>query len=460
MKEVDIQMDMNVLQRMVQEQKLILTNEMQQSLRILQMTAYDLEQDIHREIEENPLLEIDNSKISENYEDVYEKYYQDISHSKNYDYESKSYDNDYVDPINFVATPKSLRDFLREQVLDSKEDVSIDGICYYIIESIDDRGYLGESVEAISKYLNTSIEKVEHALQIVQGFQPSGIAARNLEECLTIQLKNNGIENKYIYQIAENYLQQIAENRLKDIGKELAIDVKDVQEYCNIIKGLEPKPSRGFFTGDTANYVVPEAYIRRIGEEFHIIMNDKSIPKLTINTIYREALNGDKKDSMLNDYVKGKINGAMYLIKGIESRRNTIYKILEKIVELQKNYFLMGNKYLKPMTIANIAESLNMHESTISRAIRDKYINTDYGTVKLKNLFTNAISSQSEEGMSSNTVKLQIKKLIDNEDRRKPLSDQDISEELDKLKIKISRRTVAKYREELGIGASSKRKVF
>ena len=222
---------------------------------------------------------------------------------------------------------------------------------------------------------------------------------------------------------------------------------------------MEPKPSRGFYTGDEVKFIIPDAAIRNIDGQYFVIMNDGVIPRLSISNIYKDILN-NKEDKSTENYVKEKLNSAMFLIKSIEQRKSTLLRILEKTVEKQKEYFDKGQKYLKPMTMKEMAEELGIHESTVSRAIKDKYILTSLGTVKIKDLFTTGLSKSQGDGedVAVVNIKKQIKEMIDEEDKKKPLSDQAICDELNKKSLNISRRTVAKYREEIGIKSSSKRK--
>jgi RNA polymerase sigma-54 factor len=434
------------------------------------MSILELQQDVERELEENPLLEVEqDDKDATDNEYLEEKEELDlnklITAKEKIDYESNIYtgevsDNEGIDPLNFIIENMTLKDYLMEQLHDLDEEQATINICEYIIESIDERGYLDCKLEDISEKLIVSIEEVLNALNIVQAFQPYGIAARDLKECLSIQLRMKNIKDINIYKLVEEHLNLLGENKIKEISKIFGVDIKKAQEYCDIIRGLEPKPSRGFSTGDVENYAIPEAYIRNIGNEFFILMNNNSLPKLTISQLYKDIAK-NKDNEAATEYIKEKLNSAMSLIKGIESRNKTIYNILEKIVELQKPYFEYGDQKLKPMTINQISSSLNIHESTVSRAIRDKYIGTPFGTKRIKDLFTTGIElSSSEENISTSIIKKEIKSLIDSENRAKPLSDQDICNILVEKKFEISRRTVAKYREEMGIASSSKRKTY
>ena len=314
--------------------------------------------------------------------------------------------------------------------------------------------------QVIAEELRIEVSKVEYAVKLLQSMEPVGIGARNLRECLELQIDRIGVTDVYLYKIIDEYLELLAENKFNIIAKELDIDVKKAQEYGDIIKSLNPKPSCGFYTGEEVKYIVPDAYIKKIDKEYYIVMNDELGPKLTINAVYKEILKNDT-DKEAVEYVKEKLNSAVFLIKSIEHRKTTIYRVLEKILELQRDYFDLGKTYLKPMTLKEIANSLEMHESTISRAIRDKFIYTDRGTIKIKDLFTTGISSNiSGEDISTNIIKNSIKELIENEDKKSPISDQVICAILNKKDMNISRRTVAKYREEMGIKSSKGRKRF
>lgn len=454
-------MQMDFKLDILQKQKLILTQTMQQSINILQMSAYELREYIDKKFEENPVLEgeldlveskekTDNSQLYKYLEDIY---------SENYNYQYNNEDD--VSIFNFIANKKSLKDYLYEQLGEVKSDIKIKKIVSYMIESLDSRGYLENTLEEICNDLGVNKEVGKDALKILQSLEPCGIGARNIKECLLIQLKNKGILDEIIKEIILKYLEYIADCKYNYIAKELKITPKEVQAYGDIIKTLEPKPARGYYTGEEIKFIIPDAYIVKIRDEYSVIMNKDIIPNITINNLYKqEILNG--KDKREVEYVKEKVNDAISLITDIEQRNNTILKLLECIVKKQKAYFENGQEYLKPMTMRELANEMCLHESTVSRAIKDKYILTSRGTIKIKDLFCNRIISSGIEGedVSTKTIKNKIKQLIKLENKSKPLSDQAICDLLNKEDIAISRRTVAKYREELGIKSSSKRKRF
>ena len=452
-------MQMDLKLNISQKQKLILTQIMQQSINVLQMSAYDLREYIEKEFEENPILEADFNLIEskDNIDNTQLSKYLNDRYDENYNYQHNNEDEASV--FNFISDKKSLKDYLYEQLGEIKSDIKIKKVVSYMIESLDSRGYLENTLEEICSDLGIDKEKVQNALEILQSLEPCGIGARDLKECLLIQLKSKGILDEIIKEIVLKYLEYIADCKYNYIAKELKITPKEVQAYGDIIKSLEPKPSRGYYTGEEVKFIIPDAYIVKIGDKYNVIMNKDIIPNITINNLYKqEILNGKNKKEV--EYVKEKVNDAMGLINDIEQRNNTILKLLECIVKKQKAYFENGQEYLKPMTLRDLADEMDLHESTVSRAIKDKYILTSRGTVKIKDLFCNGIVSSgiNGEGVSTNTIKNKIKQLIQLENKNKPLSDQAICDLLKKEHIDISRRTVAKYREELGIKSSSKRK--
>ncbi|HBE80585.1 MAG TPA: RNA polymerase sigma-54 factor, partial [Firmicutes bacterium] len=461
-----VTMELKITQSPVQQQKLVLTPEMQQSLKILQMPLFELQQDIARELDENPLLEVspeeeneEGQEISGEKEDLLpERLIHDIvNQNEPAEFEDS---RERMDPLDFVSAKATLKDYLMEQLLSLHEPQSILSICRYMIENIDEKGYLGCPVEELAMELKMPLDRINYALTLVQDFEPVGVAARDLKECLKIQLRKRLALDETMDRIVDECLELVAGNKVREIARRLNVEVEKAGQYCQMIKTLEPKPARGFYTGGSENYIIPEAYIVRNNDQLFILMNESMLPQLTVNRNYVDILR-KQEDPEAFHYIKTKLNSALYFMKGIEHRKKTIFGILEKIIELQSEYFRKGESYLRPMTIADIAASLHLHESTISRAIRDKYICTPFKTIQLKDLFTGGISqAQTEGNISSNLVKLEIGKIITHEDKTRPLSDQDICEVLKNMKFEISRRTVAKYREEMEIGSSGRRKIF
>lgn len=457
-------MKMEYSMNLTQEQRLVMTQEMQMSIKMLQMSVNDLREYIDKEFEENPILDIkdtsqEKSSISEEkFMDKYD-YKEMIKYFEFDNYGAQSYgnyDNDELSPFNFISEKKSLKEYLHEQLMEVYIDEYTLEIGDYIIENLDHRGYLECDLKQICNELKISEEKGEEVLKIVQDLEPYGIGARNIKECLLIQLNKLALDDDIIVKMVEENLEDIAENRYGVIAKKLNISPREAQRYGDIIKRLEPKPSRGFYTGEEVKFIIPDAAIRELDGEFIIIMNDSVVPKLSINKTYKDVLTDN--DEIASNYVKDRLNKALFLIKSIEQRRSTLYKVLEIIIRKQREYFEKGYNFLNPMTLKEIAEELQVHESTISRAVKDKYVLTDRGTVRIKDLFTTSISSLNSEDTGVIKIKNKIKEIIESEDKKKPYSDQNISDKLKENGMNISRRTVAKYREEMQIRSSSKRK--
>ena len=462
-------MNLDYRMKMTQEQRLILTQNMQQSIKLLQMSLHDLREYIDNEYSENPVLEVNEEIIS--YDDAqaneemqiedrydHKKIVEEL-YSDNYnDRSEKSYSGEDVSPLNFIEKKISLKEYLQEQLVEVNIDQYMLTICQYIVESLDDRGYLEISIEELSEELNISEEEVEIALKLVQSLEPYGIGARNIKECLLIQSLKLNILDNIIEQIILNHLENIADNKYEVVGKDLNISPREAQRYGDLIKKLEPKPSRGFYTGEEVKYIIPDAEIKNIDGEFFILMNESVLPRLMINKTYKDVLQNNQ-DSETNAYVKDKINQALFLIKSIEQRKNTLHRVLECVIDKQKDFFMFGKQNIKPLTLKEVAEILDVHDSTVSRAIKDKYVLTSYGTIKIKDLFASGVSSNNNnDDMATIKIKNEIKRIIDGENKGKPLSDQIISSMLGEKNMNISRRTVAKYREEIGIKASSMRK--
>lgn len=459
-------MDFNL--NLTQEQKLIMTQQMQLSIKLLQMSTYDLREYIQKEFSENPVLEAQYESQKEVVNEENRLDYKElVKYLESDNYGSQSYgdyDKDSVSPFTFISKPESLLDYLEAQIIELPINEYERSVCSYMVQCLDHKGYLDISKEDVISELGCSEETFERALIVLHNLEPAGIGAKDLKECLRIQLRRKGEFDQFVEKIIENHLDDLADNKYQIISKDLGVTSKKAQDYGDLIKTLEPKPSRGFYTGDQVSFIIPDAKITKIDGEFFIIMNDGVLPMLSLNPVYLSILKDNNNDKEAIEYVKEKMGKAVFLIKSIEQRKSTLYKVLEKILAKQKEYFEKGEKYLKPMTLKEIAEQLKMHESTISRAIRDKYILTAMGTIKIKDLFVNAVKNKdsvgSEEDITVINIKKALKKIINAENKSKPLSDQVISDKLKEEGIGISRRTITKYREELGIKSSSKRKRF
>ncbi|MGL5329695.1 MAG: RNA polymerase factor sigma-54, partial [Peptostreptococcaceae bacterium] len=323
----------------------------------------------------------------------------------------------------------------------------------------DEDGYLKISDEEIINTLKIDNTMYEDCLYSIQNLEPSGVGARSLEECLIIQLHNNGVYNEVLEEIVKNDLVLVASNKHKDICKKYKLSMQVCINLTNLIKQLNPKPCDNYIssTGDTI-YVQPDVIIDKIDGEFIVYLNEKDSYQLKINKFYRDILKNSQSDKDAKDFIKEKLDSALGLMKNIDSRKSTILKIAECILKRQEAFFNYGVKHIKPMIMKEVADELEFHESTISRGVNGKYMLTPFGTFEFKYFFNSAIETNNEESMASISIKNIIKEKIKSENKAKPLSDEQLSKILKEEGINIARRTVAKYREELGILSSSKRK--
>lgn len=448
-----------------QSQKLVMTPELRQAIELLQFNSLELKEYITNELEKNPMLE--REVPSEEYESL-----DKTTEDKEIDwkeYLEKYNDNSYKSQVDknikeinydaFVSYEPTLKEFLSSQLNLVHFGIEERKIAEYIVNCINDNGYLETSVEEIAKVVNSNVNDVELVLGLVQTFDPLGIGARDLKECLLIQVREKKDIKLYIKKIIEDHLEDLAHNRLQKISKKLDISIKEIQEASDYIKGLEPKPGRSFCgNNDSVKYIVPDAEIELIEDKFVVTVKDSSAPRLNINNYYR-GLMRTGKDKNATEYLSQKFNSAMWIIKSIEQRRSTIKKVVESILKFQMDFFIEGEQYLKPLTLKEVAEDIDMHESTISRTTNGKYVQTPRGLFELKYFFSSSLLS-SRGDVSSTSIKMVLKDIIDKEDPKKPYSDQKISEILKDQGISISRRTVAKYRDELNILSSSMRRRY
>jgi RNA polymerase sigma-54 factor len=332
-------------------------------------------------------------------------------------------------------------------------------IALFLIGNLDEKGYLEINLEEAAERLGVSIEEAEDVLTVIQHFDPAGVGARSLEECLLLQLQHKGLDDEKIVLIVKHHLEDLANNRFQRIADKLGCSIQDVQAMADLVRSLNPRPGAAYNFAET-RYVIPDVTVEKVAGEYIVLVNDITAPRLTINSFYEKMLKDQKSQDAARQFIHDKLNAALWLAKSLEQRRLTLMRVTQAIVEMQRDFFEHGVHYLKPMTQKEIAERVNLHESTISRATSNKYVQTPRGIFELKYFFTSALSTASGEVTSSESVKRQIKAIIEQEDRKRPLSDQTIAEMLAKEGIEISRRTVAKYREEMMIPSSAKRKRF
>lgn len=444
-----------------QAQKLSLTPELIQSIQILQLSNFDLIEYVKSELVENPILENTKSLDETQPIDIQEKLREsDFEAERFRQFEYSADDEEDHTYEQYVSRDETLTDHLLLQLSLSKIKSDEAAIGRYIIEAIDDNGYLTMSLEEVAEALGEDIEKVNHVLDVIQNFDPVGVGARDLRECLVIQLSARGMLTDEIEYVIYNMLEELANKKFAVIAKQLGLKKEDVQELSDLIKTLDPKPGRAYGSGKETNYIVPDIILENHHGEFELSSNFKSSPKLRVSSYYDKLVQEAAHDGELKKYINEKFNSAVWLIKSIEQRRRTIYDVSEAIFKHQEEFFQKGEKYLKPLTLRQIAEELGIHESTVSRTINGKYIQSPRGIYELKYFFSTGISTGDGGSVSSSSIKSVIKDLIKSEDEKKPYSDQEIADILKRRDIEISRRTVAKYRESLGILSSSKRKRF
>jgi RNA polymerase sigma-54 factor len=446
-----------------QTQKLIMTQELQQAIKILQLSSLELKDYIQQQLETNPLIETreedGDSYSSESEDNIISQLIKNVEYNRwEYGYQDDP-DNDYTYE-NFVANETTLQDHLLFQLHVTILSNIHRKIGEYIIESLDDNGYLTVSAVDIAKDLKVEEEEVEKVLSIIQTFDPAGVACRNLKECLLIQLQIKGINDPAIKEVINNHLENLGDKKFNQIAKDLNISTADVQRIYDMIKTLEPKPGRAFHSSSDVKYINPDVVVKQVNDEFLVLVNDSTAPRLIINSYYRNILNNCEDQPNISRYITNKLEAALWLIRSIEQRRMTLYRVVNAIVEYQKDFFKNGIRHLKPLTLKDIANRIGIHESTVSRATNGKYVETPRGIFELKFFFTSGVNSVFGEEISSESIKEIIKEIIDGEDPYKPVSDQKITDILNSRGINISRRTVAKYRDELGILSSSRRKRY
>lgn len=446
-----------------QTQKLSMTPELIQAIQILQYNNQELNEYIDKELLENPILESEYHKESDTEIDIDSLRDQLIQADENVEaykqWESHSTSDEYSYE-NFVAFNYTLTEFLIEQLHFSSLKGQDAEIGRYIIENIDDNGYLSMSLEEICSVLDVDLDSCERVLDLIHTFEPSGVGARDLNECLIIQLASLGELTDEIEFIISNRLKDLADNKYALISKDMGISIAEVQGIADLIKTLEPKPGRGFDSDNSIKYIIPDIYVEETNDEYVVSANDVSTPSLRISSYYNSLTEEAKSDKELSNYLNNRFNSAMWLMKSIEQRKKTIYNVASAIVQFQNDFFAKGERFLKPLTLKQIAETVGVHESTVSRAINGKYMQCPRGVFELKYFFTGGILNEDGSGVSSNSIKSMIKEFVDAEDDKKPLSDSKISEMLHEKGIDISRRTVAKYRDDIGILPSSKRRRF
>jgi len=480
-------------------QSLVMTPQLQQAIKLLQLGRLDYVDVLEKELLENPLLEDGREDTAGDGQDLSAQENSGVDHQSD-DFEfnddqlnaveeetkirlddqsqwsefSESYDDSYSNQgirnssaavaddrpsvENNATRPEGLATHLLWQLRAADLNHSDMDIAAHIVGNIDNNGFLCATAEELSLAGNCSTEEIERVLEIVQSLDPAGVGARDLRECLMIQLEQQGLNNSLAYTLADKYLQKLELHRYDQIAKEESIAIEEVYDAVKIIRGLEPRPGRPF-ADEAPVYITPDIYVRKVDDEYVISLNEVGMPKLRLSNYYKNLCGGGNDvDSPNKQYLQDCMRSATWLIKSIHQRQQTIYKVTKSIMQYQGEFLEKGVAALKPLVLREIAQDVGMHESTISRVTANKYVHTPQGVFELKFFFTSGLKKGGEGEVSSESVKERIKALVSAENPKKPLSDQTIAEQLKSEGVDIARRTVAKYREMLNILPSSKRK--
>jgi RNA polymerase sigma-54 factor len=487
-------------QQLKLSQQLVMTPQLQQAIKLLQLNRIELVGLVQQELQENPVLEeviegdeVDspageggdgggsesapeieaaaNTAPTEGLEAGVEREPSDAEKVADLEWQDYMNSNPQTgiregvgpdDRPSFESTMTrrpTLADHLEWQLQLSTLPIDEQVASNVIIGNLDDRGYLRSSTDEVSRQAGVALEVVERTLELIQGLDPAGVAARDLKECLTIQIRALEIDDPIVSRILEESLDRLVKRDFRGVAKQLGITIEEVAAAANVIGGLEPRPGRGF-GGDEPLYITPDIYVYKVADDFHVVLNDDGLPRLRINGLYKDVL--AKKDKVVSkdtkEYVHDKVRSALWLIKSIHQRQRTIYKVMESIIKHQRAFFDQGINFLKPLNLRDVADDIEMHESTVSRVTTNKYVHTPQGIFELKYFFNSSINRVQGEAVASESVKARIRRLIVNEDPRRPLSDQRIAEMLKVANIDIARRTVTKYRESMNLLSSTKRR--
>ena len=494
-------MSMEIKQHLKLSQQLVMTPQLQQAIKLLQLSRMELVDQVREEMLENPMLEDSGENAPDPSKSLDAKTVESASDAErvgetelpvpelpgeaqgtqevkadsgageavaDFDWESylenqaqsapmPSYKSNNEEMPSLEATltrGTSLFDHLEWQLKLGHFTREEDGIGMLIIGNLTQEGYLQEPIEDLAEEAGTSVELAEAVLRRIQEFDPVGVAARTLRECLMIQARHFGHDDEILVALIERHLPNLEKKNFAAIARDLNQPVEEIYEAAKVLRELDPKPGRQY-TAEEPTYITPDVFIHKVGDKYFVVANDDGLPKLKISDFYRTALAGGAK---AKEYVQEKLRSAQWLIRSIQQRQRTIVRVTESILKFQRDFFEKGTAYLKPLILRDVADDIGMHESTVSRVTTNKYVHTPQGIFELKYFFNSGISRTDGDDLASEAVKLKIKQIISTESPKSPHSDQKIVELLRDQNIEIARRTVAKYREQLRILSSSKRR--
>lgn len=451
-----------------QSQKQTLSQRMLQSVGILQMTAQELNEYANELMQENPVIDLVEPETAEQ-KSI------DEEHVINFSYEERYYlkqrqnnddEYDFRDSWNIdINDGETLQEFLWSQLIRENFTEEEMKILKFMLECLDSKGYLSESMAEISQFFGVTEGEIEEYVVVLQGLEPAGICARNLSECLKLQLKKQGRLTEILEKIIDNCLEMIAENKLPCISKKYDLSMDEVVEYCNLIRELDPKPGVCFSSRERLRYIIPDVVVVKFEKYFDIMLNSSICPKIEINHYYQNMAK-DRESKEVKEYLGKKIQQAEWVQHCIVQRNQTLMSVTNAILKQQIEFFERGINYLKPLRMIDISEQLNIHESTVSRAVNNKYLQCSWGVFPLNYFFSRGVmrnnnyQSNGSENVTVAGIKRALHVIIETENKNKPYSDRIIAEKLEEQGISISRRTVAKYREEEGILGTSGRKQY
>ena len=474
-----------------QTQKLILSPQMQQAIKLLQLPLQQLQQVIRQEMMQNPVLEeelLEEEAQEETQEAAQEREREEGDEAPREDHDELNFEEEFnrlakiddewkeyfkqsgsyrkyseedEEKRRFleasVVKPETLQENLLNQIGLALLEEDQKKICETIIGNIDDNGYLQIGVEEIARQLEIPPDRVEAMLALIQTLSPVGVGARNLRECLLIQLTRLGKKESLAYRIVDEHLDEIGVKKYRQVARAIKVSPLQVQKAAELLATLEPKPGR-LFSSEPEQYITPDAFVEKDGAEFKVILNDDRVPHLRISNLYRQMIGNPEVEKATKSYIREKIKGGQWLLRNIQQRQQTIYNIATEIVKKQHDFFEDGVPSLKPLTMQEVADSLGIHESTVSRAIAGKYLQTPHGLYDMKYFFSTGIESAGGGSVSVTNIKIMLRHLCAQEDPKNPLSDQQVIERLKEKGITLARRTITKYRKELHIPSSNMRR--
>jgi len=454
-------MDLNLTVKQTQT----LSPQMVQSMEILQMGSQELLEYIEEAVQENPVLETDQAHGQADEFNLLRRKLEwlESTDTQNRYYHQQDNDSD-TDPLaNYGGVEdgeENLYFYILSQLQVLELPADLMGAARYLVESLNGNGYLDEPLSDLARELGVGEELMERALVVVQSLEPAGVAARSLSECLCLQLQRHREDTSLAQKIALGQLDALSKSRYNLIAKELGASPEEVRAACDLIRTLNPKPGTGFAAREHLTYINPDIFVVSFHDHFELLTNDYFFPRLQLSGYYKDLM-GETEDQEVKEYLTDKVRQAKWVVRSIEQRRSTLMSCAECILEVQEAFFRKGPGHLVPMGLADVAARLGVHESTVSRAIKDKYIQCSQGVYPLSYFFSRGLGgTPGDAGASPDAAKALLKKLVGEEDKKKPLSDQKLCAIMAERGCQLSRRTVAKYRDELGIPSTAGRKEY